>query len=70
MSEISQIQKYLTSQKQSRKMEVVVRGWGGGWGGNKERLVRGYKLCVLRLTEPEELTKSMETIVDNTVLYN
>ena len=34
------------------------------------RLVKGYKLSVIRWISSEDLMYSIVTIVDNTVLYN
>ena len=47
---------------------MVVRGWGGG--GNRERLVKGQKLPLLRQITFEDLMYNMVITVDNTVLYN
>ena len=39
-------------------------------GRSKERLVKGYKLSVIRQIRSEDLMYNMVTIADNTVLYN
>ena len=43
---------------------------GAGGGRNRKRLVKGYKLLLVRGTTSEDLMHDMVTIVDNTVLYN
>ena len=45
---------------------VVGRGWGVG---NRERLVKGYKLSVTRRISAGDLMYSMVTIATNNVLY-
>ena len=47
---------------------MVARGWGGG--GNRERLVKGHKLPLLRQINFEGLMYNMVITVDNTALYN
>lgn len=37
---------------------------------NRERLVKGYRLSVIRQIRSEELVDNMVAIVDKTVLYN
>ena len=43
---------------------------GAGAGGNKERLVEGYKLSVISSTEFETLMYKIEPVADNSVMYN
>ena len=44
-------------------------GWG--WGqGNRERLVKRYKLSAVRGIRSEDVMYDMVTVVDNTVLQN
>ena len=47
---------------------VVARGWGRG-GENGKRLVRGYKLPVVRCLSSADLTFTSVTLVNSTVLY-
>lgn len=42
----------------------------GGIGENKARLVKGYKLSLIRLIRSENLIYNMITIFDNTVWNN
>lgn len=44
---------------------VVTSGWRSE--GNREILVKGYKLSVIRLTNSGDLMYSMEIIANNTV---
>ena len=47
------------------------QGFGGrGVGWNRERLVKGCKLSVVRWIKSEDLMYDMVTIADDTVLYN
>ena len=45
------------------------RGWDGGAGRETVTVVKRYKLPVLFLISPGDVMYSMETIVNNTVLY-
>ena len=45
---------------------VVARGWR--WG-NRERLVRGHELSVIKWIRSEDLMDNLVTVVDDIVLY-
>ena len=54
---------------ETESKKVVARGWG--WGqGNRERLVKRYKLSAVRGIRSEDVMYDMVTVVDNTVLQN
>lgn len=48
----------------------VVPGVGGGGGTNRERLVKGHKLSVIKWIRSGDLMYNLVTTVDNTALYN
>lgn len=49
-----------------------VQWWSLGVGGkrNGEMLIKGYTLSVIRLKSSQDLTYSMVSKVNNTILYN
>ena len=51
-----------------RNREKCLPGVGGE--GNRERLVKRYKLPFIRRIKSEDLMYNTVTILDNTVLYN
>ena len=47
-----------------------VEKWFPGYGGYKERLVKGHKRSTIRWIRSQHLTYNMITIADNSVWYN
>ena len=52
-----------------REQNSDYQGLGLG-GGNREKLVKGHKLLVIRCIGSEDLMYNIVTIADNTVFYS